>query len=157
MHASMSAARCGTVRWLSESLFQLSGWLGHRSSALAVLVKQLNHLLTGLDAAWDASVGTGLAIPHPTGVVIGKGVTLGDDCVIQSCVTIGGGRAGDDRQPVIGSRVLVGAGARVLGPIEVGDDVTIGANSVVIASVPANSTVVGVPARILGGSTAPDD
>jgi serine O-acetyltransferase len=149
MHPSISPPRFGTVRWVAEVLQHLAYTAGRRWSPLGFLFKQLNHFLTGADIGWQADIGPGLALPHPTGLVVGREVVIGSDCVLQSCVTLGGLRSNERGQPALGDRVLVGTGARVLGEVSIGNDVTIGANSVVMSDVPDGATVVGVPARII--------
>ncbi len=138
------------VRHLSVTLFRCSQIVGRRAAWLGFLLKQWNHVLTGADLAWQAEVGPGLVLHHPTGVVWGPGVKLGSHCRVQQGVTIGGrGGLKDDGSPAVGDRVTLGAGSRLLGPIEVGDDCMIGANAVVISSIPDGSTAVGVPAKVL--------
>jgi serine O-acetyltransferase len=143
-----------TVRAIATVLFRLSQSLGSRAPMLAYLVKQLNHIITGADLAWQASVGPGLKLYHPTGVVLGPDVVVGFDCAIQQGVTLGAlrqrGRMADGRidSPEIGNGVSIGAGARILGPISVGDGVAVGANAVVLANVPDDHVAVGVPARV---------
>lgn len=107
-------------------------------------------LLTNIDIHPGARIGSGFFIDHGAGVVIGETAVVGDDCTLYHGVTLGGvswskGR----RHPTLGDRVLVGAGAKVLGPIEIGSDARIGANSVVVEDVPPSMTVVGIPARIV--------
>ncbi|MCM1579276.1 MAG: serine O-acetyltransferase, partial [Ruminococcus sp.] len=92
----------------------------------------------------------GLFIDHGMGVVIGETTEIGDNCLIYQGVTLGGtGKDRGKRHPTLGNNVMVGAGARVLGPFKVGDNSKIAANAVVLESVPPNSTAVGVPARIV--------
>lgn len=112
-----------------------------------MLVKQINHVITGSDLAWQAEVGQGLNLLHPTGVVIGKHVRIGVNCKVQDSVTIGGKGGDNDGHPVIGDRVSIGCGAKILGPISVGTGATIGANAVVLTNIPEYATAVGVPAR----------
>lgn len=104
-------------------------------------------VLTGSDVGIGAQFGRNLRLPHPVGVVIHTNAVLGDDCMLMQQVTIG--MLADHRTPVIGSRVYVGTGAKILGGIRVGDDARIGANAVVLQDVPAGATAVGIPARIL--------
>lgn len=143
-------ARLLTVSGLSVVLFRLAQRAGALHPLLGHLVKQVNHVLTGADLAWQAQVGPGLRLYHPTGVVLGPHVRIGAQCRIQQGVTLGGS-GGDvrapDESPALGDRVRVGAGAKVLGALTIGDDVRIGANAVVVRSVPAGATAVGVPAR----------
>lgn len=139
------------VKNIAVVQFRLSQALGERLSLLGYAVKQLNHIVTGADLAWQASVGPGLVLHHPTGVVWGPGVVLGRDVVIQQGVTLGGrGGSGLDGSPSVGDRTEIGAGARVLGPIVVGSDCKIGANAVVLRDVPSGCAAVGIPARVVG-------
>jgi len=104
-------------------------------------------VLTGSDVGIGAQFGRNLRLPHPVGVVIHTNAVLGDDCMLMQQVTVG--MLADHRTPVIGSRVYIGTGAKVLGGIRVGDDARIGANAVVLQDVPAGATAVGIPARII--------
>lgn len=97
-----------------------------------------------------AAIGPGLQLPHPTGIVLGRGARIGANCILYHQVTLGGARRGDwqaNRYPQVGDRVTIFAGAKLLGAIEVGDDAIIGANAVVSADVPARHIAKGVPAR----------
>ena len=106
----------------------------------------------GLDIHPAARIGQGVMFDHATSVVIGETAVIGDDCSILHEVTLGGtGAAHQDRHPKIGKGVLIGAGARVLGNIHVGDGARIAAGSVVLQDVPAGCTVAGVPAKVVGG------
>lgn len=120
---------------------------------LARLISQLGRFFTGIEIHPGALIGKRLFIDHGSCVVIGETVTIGDDCVIYHGVTLGGtGKIVDSsskRHPDIGNNVFIGSGAKVLGAIKVGDNSKIGANAVVLTDVPKNSTVVGVPARII--------
>ena len=138
-----------TVRMLAVVMFRVAGLAGRYSSLLAGLVKQLNQLITGADVAWQARIGPGLVLFHPTRVVIGPHVIAGADLTVQSSVTIGGGagrQGGRGDSPTFGDRVEVGAGARVLGSVMIGDDALIGANAVVLSDVPTGALARGVPA-----------
>lgn len=138
-----------TVRYTAVLLFRVSSTLGRIASPLGSLAKQLNHLITGADVAWQASVGPGLVLFHPTGVVIGAACKIGQDCWIQQGVTLGGKHVQRPNEcPVLGDGVQVGAGARVIGAVSIGDRASIGANAVVTASVPADMIAVGIPARV---------
>ncbi len=138
-----------TVRSAAVLLFRLSQLAGRAVPMAGSVLKQLNHLLTGADLAWQADVGPGLVLHHPTGVVIGPHVTIGSNCVIQQGVTLGGGageEGGKGDSPVLGSRVQLGPGSRVLGPVRVGDDAVVAANAVVVRDVPEGFVARGVPA-----------
>ncbi len=111
-------------------------------------LKLVAQVLTGVDLPCEAVVGRRFKIEHVGGIVIGAGVIFGDDVVVHQGVTVDSRRTGDRGVPVIGNRVDIGAGAKILGPIEIGDDVMIGANAVVIGDVPANSIAVGIPASV---------
>lgn len=117
-------------------------------SILYKFLKLLSEILTGIDLPCEAKLGRRFRIDHFGGIVISGDAVFGDDCVIRNGVTIGLRHTGHRGAPVIGNRVDIGAGAKVLGSIHIGDDVAIGANAVVITDVPANSIAVGVPAKI---------
>ena len=131
----------------------------HRLAYLARLIQFMTRMLTQIDIHPAARIGRRLFIDHGTGVVIGETAVLGDDCTLYHGVTLGGTswRKGK-RHPTLGNGVVIGAGAKVLGPIEVGNGVRIGANSVVVTPVPANRTVVGIPGRVVRseGGRSPD-
>lgn len=117
---------------------------------LARLTSQLGRHFTGIEIHPGAQIGRRLFIDHGIGIVIGETATIGNDCTIYHGVTLGGtGKDKKKRHPDIGNNVMIGTGAKVLGPIKIGDNVKIGANAVVIKKVPDNSTVVGIPGRIL--------
>ena len=108
--------------------------------------------LFGVDINPAARIGSGIMFDHATGIVIGETAVVGDDCSILHGVTLGGtGKDSEDRHPKIGDRVLIGAGAKVLGNIKVGDMARIAAGSVVLKEVPSKCTVAGVPAKPVGG------
>ena len=113
---------------------------------IARLISQLTRFFTGIEIHPGATIGKRLMIDHGMGIVIGETAVIGNDCVIYHQVTLGGtGKEKLKRHPTIGNNVLIGAGAKLLGPINIGDKVKIGAGSVVLKSVEKNSTVVGVP------------
>ncbi len=119
---------------------------GKKLSARAV--SQFNRALTGIEIHPAAQIGKGVFIDHGSGVVIGETAVVGDNCTIYQGVTLGGtGKHTGKRHPTLGNNVMVGAGAKVLGPFTVGDNSKIAAGAVVLHEVPANSTAVGVPAR----------
>src|SRR2546425_12852387 len=118
--------------------------------SLPRLVSQVARLFTGVEIHPAAKIGRGFFIDHGTGVVIGETAEIGDYVTLFQGVTLGGtGKERGKRHPTLGNHVVVGAGAKILGGIRIGDNVKIGANSVVLKSVPPNSTVIGVPARII--------
>ena len=113
------------------------------------ILKVLAEILTGIELPCEVTLGHRFVIDHFGGIIISGDAVFGDDCRIRNGVTIGLRTTGQRGSPVIGSRVDIGAGAKLLGPIHIGDDVAIGANAVVITDVPSNSIAVGVPARVL--------
>ncbi len=122
----------------------------HKLLFLARLVSQLNRFFTGVEIHPGAKIGRGLFIDHGSGVVIGETTEIGDNCTIYQGVTLGGtGKDTGKRHPTLGNNVMVGSGARVLGPFKVGDNVKIAANAVVLEAIPENCTAVGVPARVV--------
>jgi serine O-acetyltransferase len=121
-----------------------------RVPLLPRLLSEIVHRVTGIDIHPGATIGRGFFIDHGTGVVIGGTAIVGDDVTIYQGVTLGGtSLQRKKRHPTIGNNVVVGSGAAVLGDITIGDNVKIGANSVVVKDVPANSTVVGIPGRVV--------
>ena len=105
---------------------------------------------TGIEIHPGATIGKGLFIDHGMGVVIGETTVIGDNCTIYQNVTLGGtGKETGKRHPTLGNNVLVGSGAKVLGPFKVGDNARIAAGAVVLSEVPPNATAVGVPARVV--------
>src|SRR5438270_3889679 len=130
---------------------KISHWFYDRKLYVSArLISHIARLLTGIEIHPGAKIGKRLFIDHGLGVVIGETAEVGDDVLIYQGVTLGGtgGECGK-RHPTIGNRVVVGTGASVLGNIKLGDDVRVGAGSVVVHSVPAGSTVVGIPGRIV--------
>ena len=126
------------------------GLWGARLRWLARFVSHLARWLTGIEIHPGASIGRRFFIDHGMGVVIGETAEIGDDCTLYHGVTLGGTswHAGK-RHPTLGKGVVVGAGAKILGPIVIGDGAQIGSNAVVVKAVPAGATAVGIPARIL--------
>ena len=131
--------------------YRMAHWLlKRRIPFLPRALSQFARFLTGIEIHPGASIGSGLFIDHGMGVVIGETSEIGDNVTLFQGVTLGGtGKQRGKRHPTIGSHVVVGAGAKVLGPITIGDFVKIGANSVVLQDVPDHSTVVGIPGRIV--------
>lgn len=123
----------------------------------ARFISHLGRLLTGIEIHPGAAIGRRFFIDHGAGVVIGETAEIGDDVLIYQGVVLGGvSLVKGKRHPTIGSNVLIGAGTIILGPIQIGDGVRIGAASLVLCDVPANAVAVGVPARIGVGYTARD-
>jgi serine O-acetyltransferase len=115
---------------------------------LARFVSQAARSFTGIEIHPGAKIGKRLFVDHGMGIVIGETAEIGDNCTIYHGVTLGGtGKEKGKRHPTIGNNVLISAGAKVLGPLTVGDNSRIGANAVVLDDVPADTTVVGVPGR----------
>jgi serine O-acetyltransferase len=129
--------------------------LAHRLYRLGVpllprVISQGSRFLTGIEIHPGARIGRRFFIDHGMGVVIGETTEIGDDVLLYQNVTLGGtGNEKGKRHPTLGNRVVVGAGAKILGGIRIGDDVKVGAGSVVVRAVPDNSTVVGIPGRVV--------
>ena len=120
-------------------------------------ISQFNRFVTGIEIHPGARIGHGLFIDHGAGVVIGETAEIGDNVTIYQGVTLGGtGKEHEDRHPKIRHGVLIGAGAKILGNIEVGRCARIAAGSVVIKPVPHNTTVAGVPAKVVGEAGCPE-
>ncbi|MEE1116540.1 MAG: serine O-acetyltransferase EpsC [Clostridia bacterium] len=120
----------------------------HFLSARAV--SQLARHFTGIEIHPGAKIGKGLFIDHGMGVVIGETTEIGDNCTLYQGVTLGGtGKDVGKRHPTLGNNVMVGAGAKVLGPFNIGDNAKIAANAVVLKEIPTNSTAVGIPAKVV--------
>ena len=121
----------------------------HNLKFLGRAISQRTRKKTGIEIHPGATIGRRLVIDHGMGVVIGETAEIGDDVLLYQCVTLGGtGKDHGKRHPTIGNNVLIGSGAKVLGPFKVGDNSRIASNAVVLSEVPANSTAVGVPAHI---------
>ena len=122
----------------------------HKLMFLARMISQMGRHRTGIEIHPGAKIGKRLVIDHGMGIVIGETAEIGDDCLIYHGVTLGGtGKDSGKRHPTIGNNVLIGTGAKVLGPFKVGDNSRIAANSVVLSEIPPDSTAVGIPARIV--------
>ena len=122
----------------------------HNLKFLARAISQRSRRRTGIEIHPGATIGRRLVIDHGMGIVIGETAEIGDDCLIYHGVTLGGtGKDVGKRHPTIGNNVLIGTGAKVLGPIKVGDNSRIAANSVVLREIPEDSTAVGIPARVV--------
>ena len=121
----------------------------HKLRFIARCISQFARAVTGIEIHPGAVIGNGVFIDHGMGVVIGETAVVGDDCILYQGVTLGGtGKDIGKRHPTIGNNVLIGAGAKVLGPFYVGDNSKIAANAVLLRALPANATAVGVPAKI---------
>lgn len=138
------------------AVYRFGNWrYGIRSRAIRMpfsfaykLLKVFSEILTGIELPCEVKLGRRFRIDHFGGIVISGDAEFGDDCIIRNGVTVGLRHTGERGAPVIGNRADIGAGAKILGSIRIGDDVAVGANAVVIADVPANSIAVGVPAKV---------
>ena len=130
---------------------RIAHWLyQHKRFFLARWVSQHGRRRTGIEIHPGATIGRCLFIDHGMGIVFGETTVIGDNCTIYHGVTLGGtGKDTGKRPPTLGNNVLIGAGAKVLGPVYIGDNVRVGAGSVVLKNLPANATAVGVPAEIV--------
>ena len=135
----------------ARQLHRLSNWLyTNRVPVLPGAISFFNRFWTGIEIHPGATIGEGLFIDHGMGVVIGETAVIGDDCHLTQGVTLGGtSNRREKRHPTLGNNVVVGAGAKIIGAIEVGDHARIGAGSVVLTNVPPLATVVGVPGKIV--------
>ena len=131
--------------------YRMAHWFYERGHFfIARWISQRSRHKTGIEIHPGAKIGKGLFIDHGAGVVIGETTEIGDNCTLYQNVTLGGtGKDIGKRHPTLGNNVLVGAGARVLGPFKIGDNSKIAANAVVLEEVPPDCTAVGVPARIV--------
>ena len=122
----------------------------HNMPLIARAISQASRKRTGIEIHPGAKIGKRLVIDHGMGIVIGETAEIGDDCLLYHGVTLGGtGKDSGKRHPTIGNNVLIGTGAKVLGPFTVGDNSRIAANSVVLGEVPPNCTAVGIPAKVV--------
>lgn len=141
----------------SVLLYRVSRWCHlHRMRALSILINYVCSMLTGAQISHAAEIGKGLVIYHPHGIVVGRTAVLGEFCVLVHGNVIGQRLGGGDR-PLIGDRFYAATGAKVLGRIDIGNDVRVGANAVVLDSLPDGVTVAGNPARIVRVSAAAND
>ena len=141
---------------LSAFRFAHALWAGGETDLALYLQSQISSIL-GVDIHPAARIGQGIMIDHATGVVIGETASVGDNTSLLHAVTLGGsGKESGDRHPKVGECVLIGAGAKVLGNITVGNCARIAAGSVVLADVPKETTVAGVPARVVGPAGCPE-
>ena len=129
---------------ISHALYK-RGWV-----LIPRMISNLARFLTGIEIHPVARIGRRLFIDHGMGIVFGETTEIGDNCTIYHGVTLGGtGKDTGKRHPTLGNNVLIGAGAKVLGPVYIGDNVRVGAGSVVLKNLPANCTAVGVPAEVV--------
>jgi serine O-acetyltransferase len=135
-------------------LYRIANWFfRHRMMPVAVVISYINSVLTGSQISPRAMIGKGFEIMHPQGVIIGP-TTIGERCQLGSGVVIGQ-RYGHEDRPKIGDHFSAGTGAKLLGQIEIGDYVQVGANSVVLESLPSFVTAIGIPARIIAKHNRP--
>jgi serine O-acetyltransferase len=120
-------------------------------SLIYKLLKFLSEMLLGMELPCEALIGRRFCIEHIGGIVISGDAVFGDDCVIRNGVTVGLRNRGVRGSPRLGNRVDIGAGAKILGAVSIGDDTAIGANAVVLSDVPAGCIAVGIPARVIPG------
>ena len=117
---------------------------------IARLISQFARFITGIEIHPGAKIGKGLFIDHGMGVVIGETAEVGDNVTLYHGVTLGGtGKDKGKRHPTLGNNILIGSGAKILGPINIGDNCKVGANSVVLKDIPEGSTVVGIPGKVV--------
>ncbi|MFO7954311.1 serine O-acetyltransferase [Thioalkalivibrio sp.] len=137
---------------------RIAHWFwAHRLRWLARVIGNFSRWVTGIEIHPGATIGRRFFIDHGMGVVIGETAEVGDDCTIYHQVTLGGTTwEGGKRHPTLGNEVVIGAGAKLLGPIHVGNHARIGSNAVVLKDVPADATAVGIPARVIGPRREPD-
>lgn len=156
-HGSLSTSSliftCLNPRMAPVTLLRLAGFFHHRRMGFpAKMFSMLNVLVFGIEVSPQVQIGGGLFLPHTVGTVLGA-ECIGDNCTIMQGVTLGS-REPDmgftvSERPVIGNNVLIGAGAKVIGRVTIGDHAKIGANAVVLCDVPAYALAVGVPAKVL--------
>lgn len=145
--ASMMRA-CMSDGASAVALFRVSEFLcSKRLVPIGVLISKLNKVINGIVIGRGASIGPGFVIQHPVGVVINSRAKLGRNCLLQGGVVIGANAT--RKSPVLGDNVDAGAGAKIIGDVNIGDEVQIGANAVVVSDLPAGVTAVGVPAKPL--------
>lgn len=132
-------------------MHRIAHWMhNHHMKLLARMLSQANRFLTGIEIHPAAIIGEGIFIDHGMGVVIGETTVIGNNVTIYQGATLGGtGKETGKRHPTIGNNVIISTGAKLLGPFTVGDNSKIGAGSVVLREIPPNSTVVGIPGRVV--------
>ncbi|MEO0540385.1 MAG: serine O-acetyltransferase [Cyanobacteria bacterium P01_A01_bin.105] len=151
--------------WLSLQ-YRTSRWVDQRChwpivrpflKVICAILENLITLITGCELPNKAVIGPGLFIPHPSGIIIHTQARIGKNCNLSQQVTVGfGGRGDQAGTPTVGNGVYFGAGAKVFGPIDVGDNVAIGANAVVNRDIPNNAVAVGIPAKVISYKGAQD-
>src|SRR3984885_5876350 len=124
-------------------------WIRLPFSVAYKFLRLFSEILTGIELPCEAIVGRRFRIDHFGGIIISGDAVFGEDCIVRNGVTVGLRNTGKSGSPIIGDRVDIGAGAKLLGSIRIGNDVAIGANAVVLHDVPSNSIAVGIPARVL--------
>ena len=145
---SPSRSLLGSLR--SYQYWKSRGAFGWPLCKIAVMRHRFWSIVTGCDLPINSDIGGGLLMPHPNGIVIHPMCKIGPNCLIFQQATLGSNEAANRTGvPTLGGHVDVGAGAKILGPITVGDNAVIGANAVVLSDVPANAVAVGIPARVI--------
>jgi serine O-acetyltransferase len=142
---ALQVYRFGHLRYRFQS--KLIRW---PLAVIHIILAKLAEIICGVEIGVSAKIGRRLIIEHSGAIVVHGNTVMGDDCIIRQGVTIGNKRIDDPfAAPVIGNRVNIGAGAKILGAVHIGDDADIGANAVVLRDVPAGAMAVGVPARVI--------
>lgn len=133
------------------SSYRMAHWFyQHYFFIIARIIFQYTRHCTGIEIHPGATIGRGLFIDHGMGVVIGETTVIGDYCILYQGVTLGGtGKEKGKRHPTLGDNIMIGSGAKVLGPVRIGNNAKIAANAVVLNSIPENCTAVGMPARVV--------
>lgn len=137
--------------------YRLPGLVRKPFSLVYKLLKFTGQVMTGIDLPCETMVGRRLRIEHFGGIIVSGDTVIGDDVVIRNGVTLGLRRTGERGAPILGNRVDIGAGAKLLGKIHIGDGAVIGANAVVLQDIPAGALAVGIPARIILRAPAPPE
>ncbi|PEW95841.1 hypothetical protein CN446_14795 [Bacillus cereus] len=137
------------TNYRAVSLYRLSSWFYRKNMrTMAYVTKSINISLNGCDISPAAKIGKNITFCHTVGVVIGEGVVIGDNLRIYQNVTLGTKDGRNPEYPTVGDNVTLFAGCVIAGSVEVGSDSTVGANSVVLKSIPQNSMAIGIPAKI---------
>lgn len=145
-----------SVSWHGVRLYRIADRLYRRGHVRAAeAVSAFNRVLTGIEIEPGAELGNGLVIRHGHGIVVSRYARVGLDCHLFQQVTLGVDWHGPPGGPVLGNRVIVFAGAKIIGPLKIGDDAVIGANAVVLCDVPDGCVAVGVPAHVIEPSGVP--